>query len=412
MMIPSNTKAIEEQAVALILKECNNIHHSNDCSNNEYLSYVEWDKEGYVIALVDLGLKCDDNSKRRQQHQQHQQHQYDDDDDTPHYWDMPPFIGHLSRLTKLTVYYCNSLPREICNLCDTLKELAFHFSDELVSHKLPIEVGYLTNLIDFRIHSGNNYEEQSPRRILPIPIMNLPNLRYIYYRGQKPTMIMGGNMDTNNYNFNNCCDLADDLQSNSIQFKESLEILEIEYGNLTEKTVSKILSYDFLIEYPKLSWIVLPNNNIKSLTSILERTQPPSRLQSQSQQTGNINTNRTDLVKQALPLTIRLRCLNLLGNPVLSIQGGGDHRQGQDNDTKTIDDLRQHNQCDVDSQNNQQQQQQQRQQDRERSNLLQFLSLHEEITSLGHGITESPLCTTEILLALGECNKLPRIRIG
>lgn len=36
----------------------------------------------------------------------------------------------------------------------------------------------------------------------------------------------------------------------------------------------------------------------------------------------------------------------------------------------------------------------------ERTNLLRLLSLHEEMTSLGHGITESALCTTEILLAL------------
>ena len=406
-MIPSNTKAIEELAVTLILKECNNIHRNNDCNNNEYLSYVEWDKEGYVIALVDLGLKFNDNSNNKrcqqQQHQKYDGDDDDDDDDTPHYWDMPPFIGRLSRLTKLSVYYCNSLPREICLLCDTLKELAFHFCDELVNHSLPMEIGYLTNLIDFRIHSGNNnYEDQSPRTILPIPVMNLPNLRYIYYRGQKPTMMGVANMDINNNYDHNFC-LADDLQISQIQFKESLEILEIEYGNLTERTVSKILSHDFLIEYPKLSRIVLPNNNIKSLTSILEKTQPPSRSHSQQPSNSKNHNSKTALV-QVLPPTIRLRCLNLLGNPVLSIQGRD--RQGMDNDTKTIDDV-QHNQWnDDDSQNVQQQQQQQQQhQNRERKNLLQFLSLHDEITSLGHGITESPLCTTEILLALGECSR-------
>jgi hypothetical protein len=37
----------------------------------------------------------------------------------------------------------------------------------------------------------------------------------------------------------------------------------------------------------------------------------------------------------------------------------------------------------------------------EQGNLLRLLSLYEEITSLGHGITESGLCTTEMLLALG-----------
>ena len=149
-------------------------------------------------------------------------------------------------------------------------------------------------------------------------------------------------------NANTC--LIQDLLSEGIRFRESLEILEIEGGNLTEFTVASIFS-EVLPKYPKLNRLILPNNKIRSLAPII--AQQPLKISS----------------------TVRLRCLYLMGNPILDTGNICSPELSPNNSLLPLWP--------------------------EQLNLLRILSLYEEITSLGHGITESCLCRTEILLALG-----------
>jgi len=142
--------------------------------------------------------------------------------------------------------------------------------------------------------------------------------------------------------------LIQDLLSDKVKFKNSLEILEIEGGKLTEFTVAQLFS-DVLPQYPNLKRLILPNNKIRSLAPIIAQ-QPP-----------------------VIPHTVRLRCFYLLGNPVLDV-GNSSPRSSPDDELLLLRP--------------------------EQANLLRLLSLYEEITSLGHGITESGLCTTDMLLAL------------
>jgi len=184
---------------------------------------------------------------------------------------------------------------------------------------LPRELGNLYNLKDVRIHG-----DTAMKRIIPC-IQNIPNLRYFYYRS---------------VNGHDMCMIRDnlvyDLLDERVQFKNSLEILDIEGGDLIEEDVAAIFS-KVLPQYPKLQRIFIPKNLIRSLGCIVQ-AQP-----------------------DVIPPSIRLRRLNLLGNPVLSL-----------------------------SEDNEQEQQ----------NLLRLVTLHEELASLGRGITESGLCTTETLLTL------------
>jgi Leucine-rich repeat (LRR) protein len=363
--MPYFTKEQGERAVALIFKECNFCDHGdNKGSGVRNMSYVERDSEGYVVGLVDLGLqrlsrvvlndKNEDNSTMQTTVST---------TTTARHWSMPHAIGYLTRLRKLTVYRCKSLPREIIHLADSLQEIAFHFCDELDFDALPPEFESLEQLTDFRIHGrtaiGTTSESQ---RILPIHrLQNFSSLRYLYYRG-------GPSMDSNDIEKEKQeihfmlhravgiprppdanSRLIQDLVSDEIKFKKSLEILEIEGGNLTEFTVADMFS-EVLPKYPNLKRLILPNNKIRSLTPIF--AQQPS----------------------VLPPTVRLRCFYLLGNPVLDVEINSPRLSP--NDKMLL--LRP-----------------------EQGNLLRLLSLYEEITSLGHGITESGLCTTEMLLALG-----------
>lgn len=337
------TKEEEEQAVALILKECNFCGHDGSNSNIiRNVSYVERDEEGYVIGLVDLGLQRLSNSTT-------------ESIPKTRHWIMPPAIGYLTRLRKLTVYHCKSLPREIVYLSDSLQEIAFHFCEELNFDDLPLEFESLQQLTDFRIH-GTTMKSQ---RILPIHrLQNFSNLRYLYYRGG-PSMDFIDNVKEEIHYMLDCAvgiptshdsnsRLIQDLLNDKIRFKKSLEILEIEGGNLSEYTVADIFS-DVLPQYPNLKRLILPNNNIRSLAPIIAR-QP-----------------------LVVPPTVRLRSFYLMGNPVLDV--GSTSPESSPNDEMLL--LRP-----------------------EQLNLLRILSLYDEITSLGHGITESGLCTTDMLLAL------------
>ncbi len=338
------TKEQEEQAVALILKECNSCDENGSGARN--MAYVERDDEGYVVGLVDLGLlhvprvSSDDENGSNASVQTTMK---------AGHWSMPPAIGYLTRLQKLTVYHCKSLPIEIIHLSDSLQEIAFHFCDELDFDALPQEFNCLHQLIDFRIH-GRTAKSQ---RILPIHrLKTFSNLRYLYYRGgtltdsmdnkkERTALMRNPAMEIANANFR----LIQDLLSDEIKFKNSLEILEIEGGDLDEYTVASVLSL-VLPLYPNLKHLILPNNKIRSLGPIIAQ-QPP-----------------------VVPSSVRLKCFYLMGNPVLDAKIATPNsqllpRQPED------------------------------------KNLLCLLSLYEELSSLGHGITESSLCTTEMLLALG-----------
>ena len=169
--MPYFTKEQEERAVTLILKECNFCDHGdNRGSGVRNMSYVERDNEGYVVGLVDLGLqrlstvvpndKNGDNSMIQTPVST---------STTTRHWSMPHAIGYLTRLRKLTVYHCKSLPREIIHLAESLQEIAFHFCDELDFDAMPPEFESLEELTDFRIHgrTGIGRTTQS-QRILPI----------------------------------------------------------------------------------------------------------------------------------------------------------------------------------------------------------------------------------------------------
>ena len=345
--MPYFTKEQEERAVALILKECNfceNGDNSSDCPRN--MSYVERDEEGYVVGLVDLGLQHvprvipneenDDvnNSTKKETTSTKTRH-----------WSMPPSIGYLTRLRKLTVYHCKSLPREVMHLSDSLQEVAFHFCDELDFDALPQEFECLNQLVDFRIHGRTTKAE----RYLPIHrLQNFSNLRYLYCRGGSLMDLNDEDEDEINVGMlhpvreipNPNSWLIQDLLSDDIKFKKSLEILEIEGGDVNEFTVADLFLH-ILPQYPNLKRLILPNNKIRSLAPIIAK-QP-----------------------LVLPLTVRLKCFYLVGNPVLDIASPNEMMRP------------------------------------EQTNLLRLLNFYEDITSLGHGITESAICTTELLLALG-----------
>mmetsp|Transcript_16732 Transcript_16732/g.38629 ORF Transcript_16732/g.38629 Transcript_16732/m.38629 type:complete len:484 (-) Transcript_16732:53-1504(-) len=365
--MPYFTKEQEEQAVALILEECN-FRGGGDQSNNiTDMSYVERDKEGYIIGLVDLGLKRvvrmtlnNDNNGSSERNQVITT----STTTAARHWNMPPAIGYLSRLRKLTVYHCKSLPREIIHLSESLEEIAFHFCEELDFNTLPPEFERLQQLTDFRIHGRTAIGTKAKyQRILPIHrLQSFSNLRYLYYRGgsfstdnnsidkekqeinfKLPRVVETPvTPDANNF-------LIQDLLSDKILFRDSLEILEVEGGNLTEFTVAELFS-KVLPQYPNLTRLILPNNNIRFLSPIIAQQ------------------------SQSIPSTVRLRCFYLIGNPVLDKGTVSSHELSPSNSLLPLSP--------------------------EQVNLLQILSLYDEITSLGHGITESGLCRTEMLLAL------------
>jgi len=375
--MPYFTIEQEKKAVALILGACNSFGHNSSNNGNEIrnMSYVEYDDEGYVISLVDLGLKRFSivDSSNDEEENSHSKEQPTTTME-PRHWSMPPAIGYLTRLRKLTVYHCKSLPREIMHLSESLQEIAFYFCDELDFDTLPPEFESLEQLTAFRIHGRMATVSKSSfqQRILPIHrLQNFSNLRYLYYRGGghstlddesssmnseetreekfRNMMFRAIGLSTSSTDANSC--LIKDLMSEQVKFKNSLEILEIEGGNLTEFAVAELFS-QILPQYPNLKRLILPNNKIKSLAPIIAQ--------------------HTDMV----PPTIRLRCFYLMGNPILD-----DPELSRSPSPNNVDQLPMLKQ--------------------EQANLLKLLSRYEEITSLGHGITESSLCTTELLLALG-----------
>eukprot|EP00531_Pseudo-nitzschia_arenysensis_P007097 CAMPEP_0116121016 /NCGR_PEP_ID=MMETSP0329-20121206/3478_1 /TAXON_ID=697910 /ORGANISM="Pseudo-nitzschia arenysensis, Strain B593" /LENGTH=455 /DNA_ID=CAMNT_0003614813 /DNA_START=165 /DNA_END=1533 /DNA_ORIENTATION=+ len=336
------TKEQEEKAVALILKECNSCDDGNENgSGARNMAYVERDDDGYIIVngsrppTSTEGIFDDENGGNSSVQTTAK----------ARHWSMPPSIGYLTKLRKLTVYHCKSLPIEIVYLSESLQEIAFHFCDELDFDALPQEFNSLHQLIDFRIHGRT----VKPQRILPIHrLQTFSNLRYLYYRGGASTdlvdtekkqtnLFLHPNTDIANANFR----LIQDLLRDEIKFKKSLEILEIEGGDLDEYTVASLFSL-VLPQYPNLKRLILPNNKIRTLSPIIAQ-QPP-----------------------VIPSTVRLKCFYLMGNPVLDASPNG-------NLLPII---------------------------REKKNLQRLLSLFEELSSLGHGITESSLCTTKMLLAL------------
>jgi Leucine-rich repeat (LRR) protein len=269
-------------------------------------SYVERDGDGNVIGLVDLGQEtCTTTGK---------------DTEPIIHWDMPDEIGELQNLQKLAVYNCRSLPPSIGNLSQ-LRELSLHFCNQM--RYLPAEIANLYNLQDVRIHG-----DIAMNRIIP-RIRALPNLRFLYYRSINGT-----------YKFALRENMVEDLLDPYVRFKESLEILDIEGGDLLGEDVADLFS-KVLPQYPHLQRIFIPNNLIRSLTPIL-KVQP-----------------------QVIPPTIRLRQLNLLGNPILNCRY-------LEKEELLL----------------------------EQANLLKLVTLHEELVNLGRGITESDLCTTETLLML------------
>lgn len=340
--MPYFTKEQEENAVALILKECNSFRHDDKSSRS--MSYVERDSEGYVVGLVDLGLRQKQRALSKEEETGNQSFSQEGETPKIRHWSMPPSIGYLTRLRKLTVYHCKSLPREIIHLSESLEEIAFHFCDELDFDALPPEFECLDQMIDFRIHGRT----ATAQRILPIHrLQRFSNLRYLYYRGgscidfdtQDIDRINEKQLNPDQEIFNRNYRLIQDLTNESVQFKNSLEMLEIEGGDLDEFSVAMIFS-QILPRYPNLKRLILPNNQIRSLSPIIPQ--------------------------QAFvaPPTIRLKCFYLVGNPVLDLASA----------TETLH--------------------------LEQTNLLRLLTRYEEIMSLGHGITESGLCTTEMLLAL------------
>jgi Leucine-rich repeat (LRR) protein len=360
--MPHFTKEQEERAVALILEECNiSGEGDRDSSGIRNMSYVERDSEGYVVGLVDLGLQRLSTVVLNGENDDHSARQTTSATTKTRHWNMPSAIGYLTRLRKLTVYHCKSLPLEISLLSDSLQEIAFHFCDELDFDTLPQEFEHLKQITDFRIHGrtaiGTTTDTQ---RILPIHrLQNLSNLRYLYYRSG-PSMDSLDNGKEGYLMLNRAIGiptppdansrLIQDLLRDKVKFKNSLEILEIEGGKLTEFTVAQLFS-DVLPQYPNLKRLILPNNKIRSLAPIIAQ-QPP-----------------------VIPHTVRLRCFYLLGNPVLDVRNSSP-RSSPDDELLLLRP--------------------------EQANLLLLLSLYEEITSLGHGITESGLCTTDMLLALGK----------
>lgn len=340
--MPYFTKEQEENAVALILKECNSFRHDDKSSRS--MSYVERDSEGYVVGLVDLGLRQKQRALSKEEETGNQSFSQEGETPKIRHWSMPPSIGYLTRLRKLTVYHCKSLPREIIHLSESLEEIAFHFCDELDFDSLPPEFECLDQMIDFRIHGRT----ATAQRILPIHrLQRFSNLRYLYYRGgscidfdtQDIDRINEKQLNPDQEIFNRNYRLIQDLTNDCVQFKNSLEMLEIEGGDLDEFSVAMIFS-QILPRYPNLKRLILPNNQIRSLSPIIPQ--------------------------QAFvaPPTIRLKCFYLVGNPVLDLASA----------TETLH--------------------------LEQTNLLRLLTRYEEIMSLGHGITESGLCTTEMLLAL------------
>jgi Leucine-rich repeat (LRR) protein len=269
-------------------------------------SYVERDGEGNVIGLVDLGQETSTITGK--------------DTEPIIHWDMPDEIGELQNLQKLAVYNCRSLPPSIGNLSQ-LRELSLHFCSQMRS--LPAEIANLYNLQDVRIHG-----DTAMNRIIP-RLRTLPNLRFLYYRS-----ING--MDKFMLREN----LVGDLLDPYVRFKDTLEILDIEGGDLLAEDVADLFS-KVLPQYPNLQRVFIPNNLIRSLTPIL-KVQP-----------------------KVIPPTVRLRQLNLLGNPVLN-------RTFLEKEDLSM----------------------------EQANLLKLVTLHEELVNLGRGITESDLCTTETLLML------------
>ena len=117
--MPYFTIEQEKKAVALILGACNSFGHnsSNNGSEIRNMSYVEYDDEGYVISLVDLGLKRfsivdSSNDEEENSHSKEQPATTME----PQHWSMPPAIGYLTRLRKFS-----DVPGPVRALSDVLE---------------------------------------------------------------------------------------------------------------------------------------------------------------------------------------------------------------------------------------------------------------------------------------------------
>mmetsp|Transcript_4919 Transcript_4919/g.12489 ORF Transcript_4919/g.12489 Transcript_4919/m.12489 type:complete len:545 (-) Transcript_4919:297-1931(-) len=357
----------EEEAVTEILMACQNA--TGSASNGAY--YIERDEFGHVISLMDVGKTAASAASTSAQ-----QHNGENDIVWTSEWDMPPTIGRLVFLQKLTVYRCRSIPAEI-KFCTQLKELSLKFCHGLQA--LPTHsFAFLSNLTDLRIHGRT-----SPNlRIVP-SIKTLPSLKYLYYRASCPhggsssaptvaTKTTTNGVDGQGYSQTNQFDFhVEDLLDESIAFRDTLELLEIEGASLTERHVSALFE-TVLPRYPNLQRVVLPNNHIRSLGPLVHATK----------RTIVSIGNGTQL-----PPTVRLRALNLLGNPVLQFATYGQVEDKNNGDTRPEPQP-------VPTQ------EQREDLSRQQTYLLELLTLHEEMSNLGFGFTESALCTADILMML------------
>jgi hypothetical protein len=291
-----SSRQAQDEALATIFREC---RLELEPDGKPWGMYVKRDKDGNIAALMNVGIVRPSKVA---------------DEVQAHVWNMPGSLGELNRLQKLSVYNCARLPREIGKL-SALKELSLHFCTKMES--LPIEIAALHSLQDVRIHGD------IAMKSVIANLRGLRNLRYFYYRSAGQ-----GVCTIRDY-------LVNDLLDDKVQFKHSLEYLEIEGAHLLEDHVAELFSR-VLPFYPKLERLHLQNNMICSLDSIVKA------------------------LPDVIPSTIRLRRLNLLRNPVLDSSGN----------------------------------------QKEKDNLLTLVKRHEELISLGRGITECDMCTTECLLEM------------
>ena len=222
----------QEMAVASILSVCN-----VDAANRGNVSeaYIERDGDGNITSLHGLGQERSTTTGK--------------DTEPNFHWDMPSNIGELQHLQKLEVYNCRSLPASVGNLTN-LRELSLHFCSQMAT--LPPELGSLLTLTDVRIHG-----DTAMHRIIPC-IKMLPNLKFLYYRS-----VNGADKFMLREN------MVEDLLDPQVQFKQSLEILDIEGGDLLEDDVAELFA-KVLPEYPNLHRVFIPNNLIRALTPILK----------------------------------------------------------------------------------------------------------------------------------------------
>lgn len=347
----------EEAAVAAILRA------SGIDDNSAY--YIERDPYGHVVSLMGVGKQAPSSSTGSGPTTAGQQHHHDNHRrHAVRHWDMPAEVGNLAYLQKLSVYHCRSLPPEMMYLTQ-LRELSFKWCHEMQA--LPSEaLASLSGLTDLRIHGPTSL------RIIP-SVRTLPSLKYFYCRsscphGGSPSAPTVASDSSYSGGAGGMIDFhIEDLLDDRIRFRNTLQLLELEGAQLTEHDVA-LLFGQVLPHFPNLHRVFLPNNHIRTLEPIVTATKRTAAIDDKT-----------------LPPTIRLRSLNLLGNPVLEhiTYGEVEDKNGGETQPEPPPTVAE-----------------QAQLDRQQQYLLELVTLHEELTNLGYGFTESALCTTDILLML------------